>query len=171
MMCPDPCSRIEGRTAAIPCSTPRRFTSIIWFQSSTRRPSTSDSGITPALLTRTSTRPWRTSASATSLHIFKVGDVQLRVLGVVAGVLELGDKLGEAVNASGTEDDVVSGGSEMAGGGLTDAAGRASHQDDLLLLSIVLHGFSLSDELHRPFWPETDTIQSTTGADAAAEPT
>ena len=105
------------------------------------------------------------------LHIFQVGDVQMRVLGVVAGVLELGDKLGEAVNVSGTEDDVVSGGSEMAGGGLTDAAGRASHQDDLLLLSIVLHGFSLSDELHRPFWPETDTIQSTTGADAAAEPT
>jgi hypothetical protein len=66
-----------------------------------------------------------------SLDTVEVGDVQLRVLGVVAGVGELGDQLVEAVHAAGAEDDVVSGGGQVAGGGLTDAAGGAGHQDDL----------------------------------------
>ena len=66
---------------------------------------------------------------------------------------------------------MVSGGGEMARGRLADATGRTGHQDDLFLLSFVLHKFSLSNGLRRPWWPVTDNIQSTTGADAAAEPT
>ncbi len=63
MMWPDPCASILGSTAAMPCRTPRMLTSIIRFHSSTFSAASGDSGITPALLTSTSTRPNSVSAN------------------------------------------------------------------------------------------------------------
>lgn len=54
--CPDRSSSIDGSTAAMPWSTPHRFTSIIWCHSATRRAASGASAITPALLTSTSMR-------------------------------------------------------------------------------------------------------------------
>jgi hypothetical protein len=56
-MRPLPWARITGRAALIPWSTPRMFTSIIRFHSSTLSSARADSGMTPALLIMTSTPP------------------------------------------------------------------------------------------------------------------
>ena len=60
---------ISGRPAAMPCSTPRMFTSIMRFHSSTFSASSGESGITPALLMITSTRPKRCSAKSTKAWV------------------------------------------------------------------------------------------------------
>src|SRR6266478_59641 len=57
IICPDPCFFMIGSVAAIPCNTPRIFTSIMRFHSSTLSSSSLESGITPALFTITSIRP------------------------------------------------------------------------------------------------------------------
>ncbi|MNM90476.1 hypothetical protein D3C81_1027390 [compost metagenome] len=54
---PARCCCMSGSVVAMPCSTPRMLTSIIRFHSSTLSASSFESGMTPALLTRTSTRP------------------------------------------------------------------------------------------------------------------
>ena len=64
--CPEPCSRNTGSAAAMPYRTPLRLTSTISIQSSTRSSSKGEMGITPALLTSTSSRPYRAQASPAS---------------------------------------------------------------------------------------------------------
>ena len=54
--CPLPCASMIGNSAAMPFNTPRMFTSIMVSHSSIKLLN-GDSGITPALLKMTSTRP------------------------------------------------------------------------------------------------------------------
>lgn len=54
---------MPGSTAAMPCSTPLMFTSIMRSRSSTLIAAGGDSGMTPALLTITSTRPQASTAA------------------------------------------------------------------------------------------------------------
>lgn len=65
------------------------------------------------------------------VHTFGICDVQLCVLGQVAGLGQLLDKQGETLDPAGAEDDLVARGGQMACGGLTDTAGSADHQNDL----------------------------------------
>ncbi|MCY1437561.1 hypothetical protein D9M71_537280 [compost metagenome] len=64
MIWPARCCCMSGSVAAIPCSTPRMFTSIIRFHSLTFNASSFESGITPALLMSTSTRPCNSTAKS-----------------------------------------------------------------------------------------------------------
>ncbi|MNP22551.1 hypothetical protein D3C76_1152280 [compost metagenome] len=64
MICPARWRCISGNVAAIPCSTPRIFTSIIRSHSSTLSASSLERGITPALLTSTSTRSKQVTAKS-----------------------------------------------------------------------------------------------------------
>ena len=74
--CPPPCSRNTGSAAAIPNSTPLMFTSTIRSQASTSSSSSGPIGITPALLTSTSSRPKRSRARSTRrAHVLAAGHV------------------------------------------------------------------------------------------------
>src|SRR5882762_8727671 len=63
--CPNPCLRKTGSAAAMPYKTPLMLMSIISSQSSTLRSSRGETGIKPALLTRTSSLPYRSHANST----------------------------------------------------------------------------------------------------------
>ena len=61
---PAPCATKRGSTAAMPFSTPPMLTSIIRVHSSVFSAAMGDSGMMPALLISTSTRPNRVSAAS-----------------------------------------------------------------------------------------------------------
>src|SRR5580698_656268 len=76
--CPKPCLRKTGNAAAMPYRTPLRLTSIISSQSSTRRSSREEIGPMPALLTRTSSLPYRSQANLTRLDKSARAEHELR---------------------------------------------------------------------------------------------
>ena len=102
--------------------------SIAWRKVSTSSSSTATAWPMPALLTRTSTVPKRSTTSATSRSR---SSAELRSRGDREGAGQLADERGQPVLAAGGHDDGRAGGVEHAGEPLAEPARGAGDQGDL----------------------------------------
>src|SRR6476660_1962156 len=99
-MWPDFLARMPGSTAAIPCNTPRIFTSIMRFHSSTLTSWRGERGMMPALFTSTSTD----AKGGERFDVSEAGDVDRAACRNAAGFPNLRSNLFQPILAARAKD-------------------------------------------------------------------